>query len=412
MQQQDGNALVQVLLLTTVLYGLVTFGSRTARTEVQIATNQLLSKQALDIAEAGLNHAFDVIRTGGPVYDDELGNGGAGGSLANLGSLVALDGNNYRFRAFGGGANDGYYVRVVDNYDEQTGANDPTIDKDGAITVISRGRIGGAERVINATLANDPLLKHTLFGKDGVTFTGDSYIDSFDSRVGPYGSVTPNANGHVRSNGAISLSGTGTSIRGDATAGTTVSEGTGTITGAVTENAPPLSFPPVSHCSPPSSGAGISGTGNWSYDIYGGSLQVSGGDITLAEGTYCFSSVSFLAQSSLTVSGPVKIYLNGSWDTSAGSIVNTTTLPANLQIFAHTHDSHGNIKFAGGAQAFMSIYAPNATITLTGGTNYYGAIVGGRITVNGGTHIHYDESLGTIPSGNVLMSNWHEVRTG
>ena len=60
--RQEGVALAMVLLLTTVMLFLGIFGSRSARIELQIARNDLLSKKALPIAEAGINHAFSLIK--------------------------------------------------------------------------------------------------------------------------------------------------------------------------------------------------------------------------------------------------------------------------------------------------------------------------------------------------------------
>src|ERR1043166_5701558 len=153
LRRQDGSALIVVLLLVAVMLALGAFGSRGGQIELRIAHNELVTKQALDTAEAGLYHAFNVLRTDVDGYNSELSSGGTGGVLASIGSVVALDGTSYRFRAFGGGTSDGYYVRVADNFDETSGADNPTTDKDGRIRIISRGRVGGAERVIEALLS-------------------------------------------------------------------------------------------------------------------------------------------------------------------------------------------------------------------------------------------------------------------
>jgi hypothetical protein len=48
---------------------------------------------------------------------------------------------------------------------------------------------------------------------------------------------------------------------------------------------------------------------------------------------------------------------------------------------------------AGGASASALVYAPNSTMSFTGGSMFYGAVVGGRITDMGGTTINYDRRL-------------------
>src|SRR5690242_16689699 len=90
---QQGTALVTVLLLTTIILALGAFGTRSAIIELRIASNELLSKKALDTAEAGLYHAFNLMQTGttgrlvGQTFTTELGNGGTSGAVQSLGTL-------------------------------------------------------------------------------------------------------------------------------------------------------------------------------------------------------------------------------------------------------------------------------------------------------------------------------------
>jgi hypothetical protein len=152
--RQEGVALATVLLMTTAILSLGIFGSRSARIELQIARNDLLTKKALGVAEGGMSHAFSLIKNDvADGLDDELSSGGTGGGLTSLGSTTTLDGNSYRFVAFGGsGTSDGYYVRAEDNYDETTGSNNAADDTDSTIKIISRGRVSGAERRVDALI--------------------------------------------------------------------------------------------------------------------------------------------------------------------------------------------------------------------------------------------------------------------
>jgi hypothetical protein len=145
------------MLIIAAIVSLSIYGARSAQVELRIARNDVLAKQALNAAEAGVNHVRSVIQGDGGQFDTYLSNGGTSGALSSIGAVVTLsDGLNYRFHAFGGsGTSDGYYVRVVDNYDESTGSNNPTDDVDSTIDIISRGRVGGAERIIRAR-ANAP----------------------------------------------------------------------------------------------------------------------------------------------------------------------------------------------------------------------------------------------------------------
>src|SRR5262245_38670973 len=83
---EAGFALFAVLLLTALLFSLGAFGARMAQIELAISGNDLQSKRALHVAEAGINHAVSLIADMDPVarrneaadgFDDELNGNGA-----------------------------------------------------------------------------------------------------------------------------------------------------------------------------------------------------------------------------------------------------------------------------------------------------------------------------------------------
>jgi len=178
-RRQDGMALVLVLLVIAVLALLGVAGTRSAQTELQMGGKDMLGRQALSAAEAGINHAYSLInantanRPSTPTacstcwgFDSELGSGGTGGALAGLGTTATLGTTSYRFRNFGSGTADGYYVQAVDNFDEQSGANNPATDRDARIYLVSRGRVGGAERVVTALVSGISLFSNVgIFAK-------------------------------------------------------------------------------------------------------------------------------------------------------------------------------------------------------------------------------------------------------
>ena len=62
---------------------------------------------------------------------------------------------------------------------------------------------------------------------------------------------------------------------------------------------------------------------------------------------------------------------------------------------------------SGGSGAYMSVYAPDATIQFTGGSHFYGGVVGKSITNSGGTSMHADAAL----NADVFrLAAWREVR--
>ncbi len=401
-----------VMFLAAVMLTIVVLASRETQIELRIANNELLAKQALNVAEAGLNHAFSHLKADTNGFNDELSNGG---TLDALGTVAVLDSANYRFRAFGGGASDGYYVRVVDNFDEKTGSDNPLADKDGAVTVISRGRVGGAERIVEAHVAGTPLFAGAIFGKTAVTISGGAQTDSYDSSAGAYSVATAGSNGDVRSNGSIALSG-GSIIHGDATAGTTISPWpTGTaVTGTATQSAPPVNYPSVAACGPPyyvnTGGISCSG-GSCSYVSSTGVLTVGNNSstATIANGTYCLSAITLSGGGSLAVNGPVQINVTGKVNTSGGSVQNTTHLAANLQIFS-SYAGNNAFVLSGGSGAYMTAYDPDGQIVCSGGSDFFGALVGSSVTESGGlTRVHYDDSLGGVVT-NIQMNAWREMR--
>ncbi|PWT82353.1 MAG: hypothetical protein C5B57_08795, partial [Blastocatellia bacterium] len=69
----------------------------------------------------------------------------------------------------------------------------------------------------------------------------------------------------------------------------------------------------------------------------------------------------------------------------------------------------GEIKGAGGADNAALVYAPNASFNLTGGSDWYGAVIANKVTVSGNnTAIHYDRNLrkSELLAGSFMMSSF------
>jgi len=411
--RSDGITMLVVLLVLMTVSVISLFGAYKTQTEIRIAHNGLLSKKALAAAEAGVSHAFALIQndlTDG--LNDELSSGGTGGGLTALGSTTTLHGTTYRFHAFGGGASDGYAVRVIDNFDETSGTNDPASDTDSKIKIIAIGQVGGAERMLEVMVEGKSVFAEGIFGRQLATVNGGSVVDSYDCTLGPYGGANIGTEGKVRSNGDITLAGATTVIHGNATAGGSVKIGTGTLTGTSTNNATPLTFPPVAPCGLSySSGSGITLPAGDTYNPATGELRGnSGATITIANGTYCFSRITLNAGSSLQVNGPVNIYLTDRSDMSGGTVVNTSHMASNLRLYSSGVGNSQKVSVSGGSDAYMGIYAPTAGVALSGNSDFFGAIVADSIETIGGTDIHYDKCLANLPSGMLQMTSWNDVR--
>jgi len=287
----------------------------------------------------------------------------------------------------------------------------------GGRRVISTGTASNkGKAVIEALFGNNPRYPCAFCSQADITIGGGGITDSFDSSQGTY-AQTVSSHGDMRANGNVRLQGNKTTVKGDATAGGTVTVGQGTVTGTITNGADLQYFPPVHVCGPPySSGAGITPLGV--YNTSNGQLQSSGAAIVLAPGTYCFSSVQITGGGSLTVQGPqgctscaVQVYVTGNSNFSGNGIINTTHIPANLRIFSSfdSGSSGQGVSLTGGSEAYAAVYAPKAYVKFSGGSDFYGSVVGDGVDDIGGTNIHYDLSLSSLANAGLGFLTWRQV---
>lgn len=75
---------------------------------------------------------------------------------------------------------------------------------------------------------------------------------------------------------------------------------------------------------------------------------------------------------------------------TGNSVQNPSLVSSNFQI---QYAGVGNIKLAGGTGASGVVYAPNASYSFTGGSSWYGAVIGSTLTDMGGTAVNYDMAL-------------------
>src|SRR5215471_12485987 len=286
----------------------------------------------------------------------------------------------------------------------------------GGRRVISTGTTSSkGKAVIEALFGNNPRYPCAFCSQADINIGGGGITDSFDSSKGTY-AQTVSSQGDLRANGNIKLQGNKTMVKGNATAGGTVTVGQGTVTGTITNGADPQYFPPVHACGPPykQDTSGITPTGV--YSTSNGQLQSSGAAIVLAPGTYCFSSVQITGGGSLTVQGPegctscaVHVYVTGDSSFSGNGIINTTHNPANLRIFSSFASSSQGISLTGGSEAYAAVYAPNAYVKFSGGSDFYGSAVGNGVDDIGGTNIHYDLSLNALANAGLGFLTWRQV---
>ncbi len=242
-------------------------------------------------------------------------------------------------------------------------------------------------------------------GLTSITMSGSSYTDSYQSANGSYGNQTPGNNGHVCSNGDITMSGSA-AIHGDAHFGIgkrLVSSGSSRVTGTKNALTNALSYPAAS--------PGDASWNNWNSHIplsdrgktplnSNKEFTLSGNDgVTLPPGTYYFSKLSLSGSSSIRINGPTTIYVTGDVALSGGTFANSTFLPKNLQLFP----MGSKCDLSGNSELYAAVYGPTTEIIRSGTADFYGAIVGSKVTMSGGGGIHADESL-DIPTLNAASS--------
>ncbi len=256
-----------------------------------------------------------------------------------------------------------------------------------------------------------------MLGMDSVDLDDRVVVDSYDSTLGDYDPDTPGAEGHIHSNGDITLRRDNT-VNGNAQAGGTVSCGGGNQIGdplqpcdpvdpadSITEGAPAVNFDVVdtSHTTPNDNSTGIFPAE--AYDPSTHDLTVGPDEtVTLDAGTYYFNEIAVKSNATLDVTGPVTIYMTGKFNAQGGAEINaskipTTTIPTttNLLIFSSVSgvDAIKAIKMEkGGGKFYGAIYARDGEVEFNGGGwEIYGAIVADKVRIKNDALFHYDVAL-------------------
>ena len=242
-----------------------------------------------------------------------------------------------------------------------------------------------------------PGFDYAAFGKNSVTFGGDSTCDSWNSAAGSYAATQSNSGGNLgtdgTSAGAITVHGTAASAYGNLYYG--VGGGASSVTinghpttgtsGALTSD---LALPSVAIPSPFGSNLGaIAGGSPAANDTY----STVSGNVTLSNGTYVIDTLT----ANVTVSsGTVVVYIKTSFN--PGSINNTTGVAGNLIFLVGPSVATISLTNVGG---YYAIYAPDTDIDIHGNQDIYGAVISKSLAISGTPSIHYDTALSSATAG-------------
>jgi hypothetical protein len=168
---------------------------------------------------------------------------------------------------------------------------------------------------------------------------------------------------------------------------------------------------PATNCTTLSSGVlSLHTTGSTPLAL--GDISLTGGaTLHFTNGFYNINSIKLAGNSFIVVdSGLVIMNIVGTnqntpIDLTGGQSINLSYDPSHLQI---QYGGTGNVKLSGGAASVEMLYAPNAPVVLSGGTDLYGSLMGKTLSDTGGMHIHYDRHLSKefFTIGNYMLSSF------
>ena len=280
----------------------------------------------------------------------------------------------------------------------------------------------------------------TANGCGALAFSGGGQTDSYNSTnlaVTATGVATPPSTfntygGNIGANGNLVENGSNTTIYGtlstpdvgvgncsggNVTAWT--DNGNAQVTGGLVKLPQTVTFPsPV--IPPPGAAAQSYNSAVTLPPGSYGDINLSGhGVLTLTPGVYNINSISDSGANTAVIIAPdpvtglygqVTINVTGTnqntpVNLTGNGMQNPTLNPADLQI---NYAGTGTIKIEGSSNTAAVVYAPNATVTLAGGSDFYGAILGNTISDAGGTAIHYDLNLSknTYIVSNYMMDSF------
>jgi hypothetical protein len=377
---QEGIALVITLLIMTILLIMASAFMSISSTETLIAINERNRVQAYHLAEAGAERAIAQLNVNA-AYEGTI----PAGADVNLGP-------------------GSYWVDVCPPRCSPPAITAPADPKQRVVVAMGCVRNctppSATSRVEMRVQPGSPF-QFAFYGLGKTGLEDGVNVDSYDSAVADYPSGA-GSEAHIGSNGNITFW-TGSIVNGNAQAGGTVTLGAGsTITGTTTAPAPPVTFPPVDTAPPSPPAPNLS--------------VANGATATLSAGTYYFDAITLGSGATLNITGPVVIYMTGTFDAQGGAMINATAAstrkPTDLLIFSSKAGEDAVKGYPGGGQFRGGIYALGAEIEFSAGWTVHGSLVGDEIDLEDGVQFHYDRALArpATPGGSFrpTAGSWQE----
>lgn len=308
----------------------------------------------------------------------------------------------------------------------------------------------GARKMVEGEVALQPTtpFPYGLFATStacpALTFTGNNpATDSYTTaNNGTYSSTKTNTGGDVGSNGGVSVGNgnigglvgvlapppagpgicanpfsigpNGTDIGPNCPGPTCVPNSPTYLPAPETFPVPPAPnpLPPNTAYTPPNC-SGKKNQGQCAVPGTYGNLTVNG-TLTLAPGVYNINSLSMQGNGQIIVNPPGAVTLNVAGTgqatplTIAGNGITDDTIANDFVI---NYSGTGNISIAGNGDVTAILNAPNAIIAQQGNGNWYGSILGSKVTIGGNAFFHFDRNaaLAPINNGYFQMISFREV---
>jgi len=293
----------------------------------------------------------------------------------------------------------------------------PSGTSPGTWVVEGNGLLNGVQRDVTAWVQQPRLFRRAAFADDHLTFVGSNSADSFT------GNVWGTGEGDIGTNGAITLNGNTTADgaavynwASDPTAARCTSNGNTVCSGVETvdseldvasDNALAFVGEAIAQNCPTTPTAYIASTHG-----------------ALAPGIHCFTTMTFDTSVTFSASSanPVIVYLTNPTTNTTLSTTHRLTIncagcsgtggaspdSGALRIFTA---SYGDVRIGNHSHIAAALYAPRASCRgnpSNAQTHFYGSMVCGRITNQGGWKFHYDTRLRDIGLGGFNIIRWAE----
>lgn len=138
-------------------------------------------------------------------------------------------------------------------------------------------------------------------------------------------------------------------------------------------------------------------------------LRLSNTGTSISIGGSGAIDIEYGSELQIYAAGTISIAGNGI--TNGGNTSGSMNQPVACQIWGTKTSGTQDIAIKGNGVLSAIVYAPQGDISLDGGVDVYGSVVGNEIVLNGTTaKFHYDESLGNFGGNNPYrVTSWNEL---